>query len=145
MTRWLALLLACMALALVAAGCGDDDDDDDGGGGGAATTEQPADTGGDDGGGGGDDGGGGGGGGGAEVSEEDITFQPAEVSVGVGDTVTWTNNDSVDHDVTADSFSSGDPGGMAPGDTFDHTFEEAGTFDYVCTVHPGMEGSVTVE
>ena len=133
MTRWLALLLACMALALVAAGCGDDDDDDDGGGGGAATTEQPADTGGDD------------GGGGAEVSEEDITFQPAEVSVGVGDTVTWTNNDSVDHDVTADSFSSGDPGGMAPGDTFDHTFDEAGTFDYVCTVHPGMEGSVTVE
>jgi plastocyanin len=137
MARWLALLLACMALALVAAGCGDDDDDD-GGGGGAATTEEPA-------GGGDDDGGGGGGGGGAEVSEEDIAFNPAEVTVGAGDTVTWTNNDSVDHDVTADSFSSGDPGGMAPGDTFEHTFEEAGTFDYVCTVHPGMEGSVVVE
>jgi plastocyanin len=141
MTRWLALVLACMALALVAAGCGDDDDDD-GGGGGAATTEEPAGGGGDDGGGGGDDGGGGGG---AEVSEEGIAFNPAEVTVGVGDTVTWTNNDSVDHDVTADSFSSGDPGGMAPGDTFEHTFEEAGTFDYVCTVHPGMEGSVVVE
>jgi plastocyanin len=137
MTRWLALLLACMALALVAAGCGDDDDDD-GGGGGAATTEEPA-------GGGEDGGGGGGGGGGAEVSEEDITFQPGEVTVGVGDTVTWTNNDSVDHDVTADSFSSGEPGGMAPGDTFEHTFEEAGMFDYVCTVHPGMEGTVVVE
>jgi plastocyanin len=146
MTRWLALVLACTALALVAAGCGDDDDDD-GGGGGAATTEEPAGGGGDDGGGGGDDGGGGGGGGGggAEVSEEGIAFNPAEVTVGVGDTVTWTNNDSVDHDVTADSFSSGDPGGMAPGDTFEHTFEEAGTFDYVCTVHPGMEGSVVVE
>ena len=139
MARWLALLLACMALALVAAGCGDDDDDD-GGGGGAATTEEPAGGGDDDGG-----GGGGGGGGGAEVSEEDIAFNPAEVTVGAGDTVTWTNNDSVDHDVTADSFSSGDPGGMAPGDTFEHTFEEAGTFDYVCTVHPGMEGSVVVE
>ena len=144
MTRWLALLLACMALALVAAGCGGDDDDDDGGGGGAATTEEPADTGGDDGGGGGDDDGGGGGGG-TEVSMADIAFDPAEVTVAVGDTVTWVNDDSVDHDVTADSFSSGDPGGMAPGDTFDHTFEEAGTFDYVCTVHPGMEGSVTVE
>jgi plastocyanin len=138
MARWLAMLLACTALALVAAGCGDDDDDD-GGGGGAATTEQPAGGGGDDG------GGGGGGGGGAEVSEEGIAFQPAEVTVGVGDTVTWTNNDSVGHDVTADSFSSGDPGGMAPGDTFEHTFEEAGTFDYVCTVHPGMEGTVVVE
>ena len=144
MTRWLALLLACMALALVAAGCGDDDDDD-GGGGGAATTEQPADTGGDDDGGGGGDDDDGGGGGGTEVSMADITFEPAEVTVGVGDTVTWTNDDSVDHDVTADSFSSGDPGGIAPGDTFDHAFEEAGTFDYVCTVHPGMEGSVTVE
>jgi plastocyanin len=143
MTRWLALLLACMALVLVAAGCGDDDDDG-GGGGGAETTEQPA-GGGDDGGGGGDDDGGGGGGGGAEVSEEDITFTPAEVTVGVGDTVTWTNNDSVGHDVTADSFSSGEPGAMEPGDTFEHTFEEAGTFDYVCTVHPGMEGAVVVE
>ena len=139
MARWLTLLLACMALALVAAGCGDDDDDD-GGGGGAATTEQPAGGGGDDGG-----GGGGGGGGGAEVSMEGIAFQPAEVTVGVGDTVTWTNNDSVGHDVTADSFSSGDPGAMAGGDTFEHTFEEAGTFDYVCTVHPGMEGTVVVE
>jgi plastocyanin len=132
MTRWLALMLACMALALVAAGCGDDDDDGGGGGGGAATTEEPA-------------GGGGGAGGGADVSEEGISFQPAEVTVGVGDTVTWTNNDSVDHDVTADSFSSGEPGGMAPGDTFEQTFEKAGTFDYVCTVHPGMEGTVVVE
>ena len=118
MARWLALLLACMALGLVVAGCGDDDDDD---------------------------GGGGGGGGAAEVSMEGIAFQPAEVTVSAGDTVTWTNNDSVGHDVTADSFSSGDPGGMASGDTFEQTFEEAGTFDYVCTVHPGMEGTVVVE
>jgi plastocyanin len=146
MTRWLALLLACMALGLVVAGCGDDDDDGGGGGGGAETTEQPAGGGGDGGGGGGDGGGGGGGGGGAtEVSEEGIAFNPAEVTVGVGDTVTWTNNDSVAHDVTADSFSSGEPGGMDPGATFEHTFEEAGTFDYVCTVHPGMEGTVVVE
>ena len=113
MARWLALLLACMALGLVGAGCGDDDDD--------------------------------GGGGGAQVSMEGIAFNPSEVSVGVGDTVTWTNNESVAHDVTADSFSSGEPGGMMSGDTFEHTFEEAGTFDYVCTVHPGMEGTVTVE
>jgi plastocyanin len=132
MARWLAMLLACLALGLVVAGCGGDDDDD-GGGGGAATTEQPADE------------GGGGGGGGSEVSMEGIQFQPAELAVGVGDTVTWTNNDSVGHDVTADAFSSGEPGGMAQGDTFEHTFDEAGTFDYVCTVHPGMEGSVVVE
>lgn len=141
MARWLALLLACVALGLIVAGCGDDDDDD-GGGGGAATTEQPA---GEDDGGGGGDGGDGGGGGGTEVSMEGIAFQPAEVTVSAGDTVTWTNNDSVGHDVTADSFNSGDPGGLASGKTFEHTFEEAGTFDYVCTVHPGMEGTVVVE
>jgi plastocyanin len=144
MTRWLALLLACMALGLVVAGCGDDDDD--GGGGDAANTEQPAEQGSAGGGGGPDEeGGGGGGGGGTEVSMEGIAFEPAEATVSAGDTVTWVNNDSVGHDVTADSFSSGDPGGMANGDTFEHTFEEAGTFDYVCTVHPGMEGSVVVE
>jgi plastocyanin len=131
------MLLACLALGMVVAGCGGDDDDDDGGGNGAATTEEPA--------GGGDDDGGGGGGGAAEVSMEGIAFVPPEVTVGVGDTVTWTNNDSVGHDVTADSFSSGEAGGMAGGDTFEHTFDEAGTFDYVCTVHPGMDGSVVVE
>jgi plastocyanin len=139
MNRWLALLLACLALGLVVAGCGDDDDG--GGGNGAATTEQPAGGGDDD---GGDDGGGASGGG-AEVSMEGIAFNPAEVTVKVGDTVTWTNNDSVDHDVTGDDFESGDAGGLASGDTFEHTFDEAGTFDYVCTVHPGMEGTVTVE
>jgi plastocyanin len=139
MARWLALLLACMALGLVVAGCGGDDDDDEGNGGGAATTEQPA--GGDDDGGGGD----GGGGAGTAVSMEGIAFEPAEVTVAVGDTVTWTNNDSVPHDVTADSFSSGESGGMSNGDTFEQTFDEAGSFDYVCTVHPGMEGTVAVE
>lgn len=129
MGRWLVLLLACMALGLVVAGCGDDDDDE--GGGGGAATEQPADE-------------GGGGGGGAEVTMEGIAFNPSEISVRVGDTVTWTNEDSVGHDVTGDAFKSGEPGGIGNGDTFEHTFEEAGTFDYVCTVHPGMEGTVTV-
>jgi plastocyanin len=133
MRKWPVLLLACLALGLVVAGCGGDDDDD-GGGGGAATTEQPADG-----------GGGGGGGGGAEVTMEGIAFKPAEVTVAVGDTVTWTNNDSAGHDVTGDDFKSGDPGGIAQGDTFEHTFDQAGTFDYVCTVHPGMEGTVKVE
>ena len=135
MKRWLALLLACLALGLVVAGCGDDDDDD---GGGAQTTEQPAE----DNGGGGDDATAGGGG---EVVMKGIKFVPPEITVAAGDTVTWTNEDTVGHDVTGDSFSSGDSGGLQNGDTFKFTFKKAGTFDYVCTVHPGMEGSVTVE
>jgi plastocyanin len=138
MMKWLALLLACLALGLVVAGCGDDDDD---GGNDAQNTEQPAE----EGSGGAETEEGGGGGGASEVSMDEIKFDPAEVTIKAGDTVTWTNNDSVGHDVTGDDFSSGDPGGLANGDTFEHTFDQAGTFDYVCTVHPGMEGSVTVE
>jgi plastocyanin len=132
MKRWVLLLLACAALSLVVAGCGGDDDD---GGGDAQTTEQPA-----------EEGGGGGGdkesGGGTQVVMEGIKFNPESVTVSAGDTVTWTNDDSVGHDVTGDGFKSGDPGAMQNGDTFEHTFDKAGTFDYVCTVHPGMKGSV---
>jgi plastocyanin len=137
MKRWLLVLFACLALGLVVAGCGGDDDDD--GGGGAQNNEQPAESGGSAG------GGGEGGGGGTQVAMEGIEFNPAEVRVSAGDTVTWTNDDTVGHDVTGDEFRSGDPGGMQNGDTFEHTFDKAGTFDYVCTVHPGMEGSVTVK
>jgi plastocyanin len=137
MKRWLLVLLACLAVGLVVAGCGGDDDDE--GGGGAQNNEEPAESGG---GGGGD---GEGGGGGTQVAMEGIKFNPASVTVSAGDTVTWTNDDSVGHDVTGDGFKSGDPGAMQNGDTFEHTFDKAGTFDYVCTVHPGMEGSVTVK
>lgn len=137
MNRWLALLLACVALSLVVAGCGGDDEEDSGAD--TQTTEQPADEGGDDG------GTGGGGGGGTEVAMKDIKFAPDSITVNAGDTVTWVNDDSVGHDVTGDNFKSGDPGAMQNGDTYEHAFKKAGTFDYVCTVHPGMEGSVTVE
>jgi plastocyanin len=137
MKRWLLLLLACVALGLVVGGCGGDDDDDDGG---AQKSEQPAESGG-----GGDKQSGGGAGGGTQVVMQGIKFDPASVTVSAGDTVTWTNEDSVGHDVTGDGFKSGDPGGLQNGDTFEHTFDKAGTFDYVCTVHPGMEGSVKVK
>jgi plastocyanin len=135
MKRWLLLLLACVALGLVVGGCGGDDDD-----GGAQKSEQPAESGG-----GGDKQSGGGAGGGTQVVMQGIKFDPASVTVSAGDTVTWTNEDSVGHDVTGDGFKSGDPGGLQNGDTFEHTFDKAGTFDYVCTVHPGMEGSVKVK
>jgi plastocyanin len=135
MNRWLALLLACLALSVVVAGCGGDDEES---GDNAQTSEQPADEGG---GGGGDAGSGGG----KKVSMEGIKFHPNSVTVKAGDTVTWTNNDTVGHDVTGDDFNSGDPGGLQNGDTFAHAFDKPGTFDYVCTVHPGMEGSVTVK
>ena len=140
MSRWLALLLSCLALGLVVAGCGGDDEDD-GGGEAAETTEQPADTAAED--------TGGAAGGGTEVGMEGIQFDPAELTVKVGDTVKWTNNESVPHDVTKEDgpgadFSSG-KGNMQKDDTYEQTFKEAGTVNYVCTVHPNMKGTVTVE
>jgi len=131
MTRRLALLFACLAFGLVVAGCGGDDDDDSGN---ADTQEQTAPAPEAE-----------GGGGATEVSMEGIKFDPAEVTVATGDTVTWVNNDTVGHDVTGDDFKSGEPGAMNNGDTFEQKFDTAGTFDYVCTVHPGMEGTVKVE
>jgi amicyanin len=140
MSRSLALLLACLSLGLVAAGCGGDDDDD-GGGGAAETTEQPADTAAED--------TGGAGGETVEVGMKGIQFDPDSVTVKAGGTVKWTNNESVPHDVTKEDgpgakFSSG-TGNMKQGDTYEQTFKEAGTVNYVCTVHPNMKGTVTVE
>ncbi len=148
MKKWLAMLLACMALGLVVAGCGGDDDDDGGGNGGSTDTQQPA-------------GEGEGGvqesgeeveaGRGAEVGMANIQFEPAELSVSAGDTITFTNNESVPHDVHKTSgpgpdFSSGDTGGMMNGDTFKLTLDEPGTYEYVCNVHaPGMAGTITVK
>ena len=135
MTRLLALLIACLALGLVGSGCGGDDDDDGGGGGSAETTqEQPSDA-----------GGSGGTGAGTEVAMKGIKFNPAKVTVKPGGKVTWTNDDSVGHDVTSDTFESGSPGGIDGGSTFSHVFKKAGTYKYVCTVHPGMEGTVKVK
>ena len=138
MRKWLALLLACLALALVAAGCGGDDDEGGGGGGADETAqeEQPADS--------------GGGGGGGQVGMKNIQFNPADVTIKAGEAVTWTNDEAVAHDVDGSGkgvkFSSGEEGGMNEGDTFKFTFDKAGTYDYICRVHaPGMAGTVTVK
>jgi plastocyanin len=76
---------------------------------------------------------------------KDIQFNPGKVTVDKGGTVTWTNDDSVGHDVTGDGFKSGSAGGIQGGQSFKHTFNKAGKFAYVCTVHPGMKGTVTVK
>jgi plastocyanin len=141
MKTLLATICACLALGLVVAGCGGDDDGDDSGSASPSTTEQPADTGG--------SGGAEPGGEAVEVSMKDIAFNPAEVNVPKGGSITWTNDDSVGHDVTKESgpgpdFKSGDPGAMGGGDTFTQKFNAPGTINYVCTVHPGMTGTVVV-
>jgi plastocyanin len=75
---------------------------------------------------------------------EDTAFVPQRLTVPVGGSVTWTNEDPFAHNVKAeqgDSFSSPD---LRQGDTFTQKFDQAGTVHYICTIHPGMTGTVIV-
>jgi len=77
-------------------------------------------------------------------------FIPSPVTIDMGGTVTWENNDTAAHTATGGSATEG-PSGVfdssliMAGSSFSHTFEDAGTFDYFCMVHPWMVGSVIVE
>ena len=136
MKKLLVLLIACLALTFTLAACGDDDDDDGGGDSAGTTTTEQTDTGAapDDTGGGGKS---------VSISIIDNDFDPAETTVPLGATVTWTNDGQAPHTVTAEgAFDSGD---LEPGAEFEQTFDQKGTVDYVCTIHPGQAGTVTVE
>jgi plastocyanin len=79
------------------------------------------------------------------VDISDFAFKPGTVTIQVGDTVTWTNNDSVAHTATSVDDPEAFEGKMDPGESFSFTFSDAGTFDYFCEIHPDMEGTVVVE
>jgi plastocyanin len=76
------------------------------------------------------------------VSIQSGAFNPSLVTINVGDTVTWTNTDSITHTTTPNT-GLWDSGFVAPGESFSHTFTQAGTFDYRCTIH-GFTGRVVV-
>ncbi len=81
--------------------------------------------------------------------DTDECWFPSVVTVGVGETVTWLNVDTAAHTVTSGSAADG-PDGIFDSSLFmaatefSHTFDEAGTFDYFCMVHPWMAGQVIV-
>ena len=74
-----------------------------------------------------------------------FVYTPTDLTVNVGDTVVWTNTDSVGHTITSDAGSELDSPLLGKGEQYSHTFTEAGTFLYHCTPHPWMTGTVTVE
>jgi plastocyanin len=82
--------------------------------------------------------------GGNQITIDGFAFAPASVTVSPGSTVTWTNRDEEPHTVVANDGSFHSPG-MGTGATFSHTFPTAGTFDYVCSIHPMMHGTVVVK
>jgi len=77
------------------------------------------------------------------VSIDNFAFAPATLSIRAGGTVTWTNRDEEPHTVAATDGSFHSPG-MGRGATYSHAFPTAGTFDYVCSIHPMMHGTVVV-
>jgi plastocyanin len=84
----------------------------------------------------------------AEVTMEGSAFKPREITVTVGTTVIWTNQDAFEHTVT--SGTRGSPttlfdASVSAGETFSFTFQSAGTYDYYCKIHTGMDGVVNVE
>ena len=80
-----------------------------------------------------------------KVVIKNYAFTPASLTISVGQTVTWTNEDTAPHTVTVSSgpqtFSSPE---LSTGDTYSFTFTKAGTYSYYCAVHPTMTASVTV-
>ena len=70
----------------------------------------------------------------------DNRFNPKEIDVSVGDTVTWTFKGAVNHNVNGPGFTSK----TVKKGTFAHQLNSAGSYEYVCTIHQGMKGKVVV-
>jgi plastocyanin len=77
------------------------------------------------------------------VTIKDFAYQPASITVHTGDSVTWTNRDTAPHSATGKG-GSFDTGVFGKGKSGSHTFDKAGTFAYICSVHPNMHGTVKV-
>ncbi len=77
-----------------------------------------------------------------KVAIKGFSFNPKEITVKLGDTVTWTNEDSATHTVTGSGWSSGD---LGQGQTYSKTFDKSGTYEYHCNFHPSMLGNVIVK
>jgi plastocyanin len=78
------------------------------------------------------------------VSIDNFNFAPNAITVAVGTTVVWTNNDDVPHNVTNPDKAFKSPT-LDTGEKWEYTFQKAGTFNYYCTIHPKMTGKVVVQ
>jgi plastocyanin len=134
-------LVLCLAIGVGVAGCGDDDGDDTGSATVTETTETTTEAGEDTGGSApapsGD----------AARSEKveivDFAYGPDPVTIEEGGKVIWQNEDSAPHTATAED-GSFDTGTLEEGKLGSETFKEAGTYAYICSIHPDMTGTVEV-
>ena len=81
--------------------------------------------------------------------ETNTCYIPSKISIRQGESVTWLNEDAAFHSVTSGTYENPngmfDSGHLDPNESFSIKFEESGTFDYFCTLHPWMKGKVVVE
>jgi plastocyanin len=118
--RFMRPALTALALALAIAACGGDD-----GG------EQPAAS-------------GECAGGAVVIRMVDIKFDPEDATARAGQEICWTNEDEIEHNAVAESGADFKSELYGKGETFTTTVEESGRVEYVCTVHPGMTGTIDV-
>ena len=112
------LLIAALTLGLAACGGGDD------GGGPASSDACPS--------------------GSVTVKMIDTQFDPKDATAGVGQEVCWVNEDAIEHNVVAESGATFKSELYGKGETFTAAVDSPGTIGYVCTIHPGMTGTLEV-
>ena len=81
---------------------------------------------------------------GSEVVIEGFSFNPMDIEVAPGTTVTWTNQDSAPHTVKDNGELFPESDELAKGDTFEFTYDTPGEYPYICGIHQYMKGTVTV-
>jgi len=83
-----------------------------------------------------------------EVSIESNSFSPQYKTIAVGTTLKWINNDGNNHKVVSGPRGASDgifsSGTLGPGDDFSYKFDRTGTFEYFCSIHPSVTGTITV-
>lgn len=83
-------------------------------------------------------------GGGSNVTVKNFGFDPAQLTVTIGTTVTWTFDDQALHNATADNGTFKSPS-LNNGKSFKYAFTKPGTYTYICTIHQYMHGTITVK
>jgi amicyanin len=79
------------------------------------------------------------------IEISNFAFNPEEINVKVGDTITWTNMDSAMHRLASTSGNEIMSDNLQKGQSYSHKFYTAGTFEYECSLHPSMKGKIIVE
>ncbi len=79
------------------------------------------------------------------IDIKSFAFSPSTLTIKKGDKVVWTNKDSAGHTVTSDFGNELNSGTLSNGESYSHTFNTAGTFEYHCAPHPFMKAKIIVE